>query len=79
MKDVIIVAVYVSVQLYNPNICLHVKGTFCKNDIPHAVCCVVSPYHDMRLLLHLLLMNVWMVPLVFETENSVSIFPKNKL
>ncbi len=56
-----------------------VNGTFAHIPITHAVCSAAPPYHDRRLLLHLSLMNVWMVPLVFGTENSKSIFPGNKL
>ncbi len=59
------------------NICLHVNSTFAHMPVTHAVCSAAPPYHDRRLLL--LLMKVWMVLLVFGTENSKSIFPGNKL
>ncbi len=66
------------ISLYNSNICLHVNGTFTHMQVTlHAVCTDALIYHDRCLLLHLSLMNVWMVPLVFGTENSKSIFPRN--
>ncbi len=45
----------------------------------HAVCTDALIYHDRCLLLHLSLMKFWMVSLVSETENTRSIFPRNKL
>ncbi len=60
------------ISLYNSNICLHVNGTFTHMQVTHAVCTDALIYHDMPLLLSL--MKVWMVPLVFGTENSTSFF-----
>jgi len=71
MKDVFLMAVYV----YNFSICLHVKGTFTHMPVTHAVCSAAPPYNDRRLLLRLSLVKVWMLPLVFGTENSMSSFP----
>ncbi len=64
------------ISLYNPNICLHVNGTFAHMPVIHAVCSAAPPYHDRRLILHLSLMKVWMVSLVFGIKNSKSIFPE---
>ncbi len=61
-------------SLYNPYIWYF--RTYASH---HAVGSAAPPFHDRRLLLHLLLMRVWMVPLVFGTENWTSIFPRNKL
>ncbi len=68
-----------TIYLYNPSICLHVNSTFAHMPVPHAVCSAAPPYHDRRLLLLLSQMKVWMVPVVFGTGNSKSIFPGNKL
>jgi len=61
------------------NIHLHVSGTFTQMQVTHAVCTDAPPYHNRCLLLHLSLMKVWMVPVVFGTDNSMSVFPQNKL
>lgn len=71
MKDLILPAVYFSVAL-------HVYGTFIHLQVTYTVCADALIYHDRCLLLHLSLMKVWMVLLVFETENSKSFFPRNK-
>jgi len=47
--------------------------------VTHAVCTDAPPYNDRCLLLQLSLIKIWMVPFIFETENSKSVFPQNKL
>ncbi len=78
MKDIILMAVY-TVSLNNSNTCHHVNSTFAHMPVTHAICSAAPSYHYRCLLLLLLLMKVWMVPLIFGTENSKSIVPGNKL
>jgi len=68
-------------SLYNPNICLHVNGTFTIMQVIHTVCNeVCKPQHQDRCqLLHLSLEKVWLVLFIFETEYSIPSKKKLKL
>ncbi len=63
-------------SLYNPNICLHVSGTFTHMQVTHAVWTDAPSNHNRRFLLHLLLIDVWMVHFVFGTDNLINFSQK---